>query len=180
MIFIFNLSNQITKFGFLCMCQTRTKLFFLILKTEHFRFQTICFNFIKRMAYFFSFYFVLLTNFNYNIAKGLDFCQYFLIFNRINLTSVFWIIVEWYSGIFLLLLIKFVFDFIENILKKFGVQDTFGARLRSFAFWLLSAPIYFIAQQFPNKEITFSFLFLYYFSYVLYSKNLIKYDNIFA
>ena len=75
---------------------------------------------------------------------------------------IFSIIINGYSGVFLRLLVKILFDFVENILKRYDVQDIPKAIFRSLAIGLLFESIYYIAQQFPSEKTAFTFLVLYF------------------
>ena len=91
---------------------------------------------------------------------------------------IFSFISEVYSGVFLFLLIKFIFDFVENILKRYKVQDIPKEIFSSLAFGLLFALIYYIAQQFRSEKNAFTFLVLYFYSYLLCLNNLITFEEL--
>ena len=82
-------------------------------------------------------------------------------------------VIQSYFGIFLLLLLTFIFDFIENIIKSYDVTEIFKTIFRILAFVLLVTLIVSIAQEFvgEKKSFTISVFCLYY--YVLRTNDLI-------
>ena len=82
-------------------------------------------------------------------------------------------VIQSYFGIFLLLLLTFIFDFIENIIKSYDVTEIFKTIFRILAFVLLVTLIVSIAQEFVGEETSFTISVFCLYSYVLRTNDLI-------
>ena len=78
-------------------------------------------------------------------------------------------VVQSYFGIFLLLLLTFIFDFIEN----YDVTEIFKTIFRILAFVLLVTLIVSIAQEFVGEETSFTISVFCLYSYVLWTNDLV-------
>ena len=82
-------------------------------------------------------------------------------------------VIQSYFGIFLLLLLTFTFNFIENIIKNYDVLEIFKTIFRILDFVLLVTLIVSIAQEFVGKETSFNISFFSLYSYVLWTNDLV-------
>ena len=82
-------------------------------------------------------------------------------------------IIQSYFGIFLLLLLTFIFDFIENIIKNYDVTKIFKMIFRILDFVLLVTLIVSIAQEFVGEETPFTISVFCLYSYVLWTDDLV-------
>ena len=82
-------------------------------------------------------------------------------------------VIQSYFGIFLLLLLTFTSDFIENIIKNYDVTEIFKTIFRILAFVLLVTLIVSIAQEFVGEETSFTISVFYLYSYVLWTNDLV-------
>ena len=82
-------------------------------------------------------------------------------------------VIQSYFGIFLLLLLTFIFDFIENIIKSYDVTEIFKTIFRILAFVLLVTLIVSIAQEFVGEKKSFTISVFCLYSYVLRTNDLI-------
>ena len=78
-------------------------------------------------------------------------------------------VIQSYFGIFLLLLLTFIFDFIEN----YDVTEIFKTIFRILAFVLLVTLIVSIAQEFVGEETSFTISVFCLYSYVLWTNDLV-------
>ena len=82
-------------------------------------------------------------------------------------------VIESYFSIFLLLLLTFTFDFIQNIIKNYDVPEIFKRVFRILAFVLLVILIVSIAQEFVGEETSFTISVFCLYSYVLWTNDLV-------
>ena len=82
-------------------------------------------------------------------------------------------VIESYFSIFLLLLLTFTFDFIQNIIKNYDVPEIFKRVFRILAFVLLVTLIVSIAQEFVGEETSFTISVFCLYSYVLWTNDLV-------
>ena len=82
-------------------------------------------------------------------------------------------VIQSYFGIFLLLLLTFTSDFIENIIKNYDVTEIFKTIFRILAFVLLVTLIVSIAQEFVGEETSFTISVFCLYSYVLRTNDLV-------
>ena len=82
-------------------------------------------------------------------------------------------VIESYFSIFLLLLLTFTFDFIQNIIKNYDVPEIFKRVFRILAFVLLVTLIVSIAQEFVGEETSFTVSVFCLYSYVLWTNDLV-------
>lgn len=82
-------------------------------------------------------------------------------------------VVQSYWSIFLLLLLTFTFDFIQNTIKNYDVPEIFKTVLRILAFVLLATLIVSIAQEFVGEETPFTISVFCLYSYVLWTDDLV-------
>ena len=82
-------------------------------------------------------------------------------------------VIQSYFGIFLLLLLTFIFDFIENIIKNYDVTKIFKMIFRILDFVLLVTLIVSIAQEFVGEKTSFTISVFCLYSYVLRTNDLI-------
>ena len=86
-------------------------------------------------------------------------------------------VVQSYWSIFLLLLLTFTFDFIQNTIKNYDVPEIFKTVLRILAFVLLATLIVSIAQEFVGEETPFTISVFCLYSYVLWTDDLVTIKN---
>ena len=82
-------------------------------------------------------------------------------------------VVQSYWSIFLLLLLTFTFDFIQNTIKNYDVPEIFKTVLRILAFVLLATLIVSIAQEFVGEETSFTIDVFCLYSYVICTNDLV-------
>ena len=82
-------------------------------------------------------------------------------------------VIQSYFGIFLLLLLTFTFNFIENIIKNYDVLEIFKTIFRILDFVLFATLIVSIAQEFVSEETSFTISFFCLYSYVLWTNDLV-------
>ena len=82
-------------------------------------------------------------------------------------------VIQSYFGIFLLLLLTFTFNFIENIIKNYDVLQIFKTIFRILDFVLLVTLIVSIAQEFVGEETSFNISFFSLYSYVLWTNDFV-------